>query len=474
MSEDRVRASKDSVLAFSPQEWGDDDHDQLVISQGHRKLQIPDNNWTQLGGIVMYGKSGGTIYYPSLGLTNAYGGDWAGHSVSLSSDGMMLAVGAKWYDGSYYGNDNRGHVQVYKYMNGAWTSLEDIVGEHPGDEFGYSVSLSRDGTVLAVGAPRNDNKLETYTIIGHVRVYKYANGAWSQLGGDIDGEIGSYFGSSVSLSSGGNVLAVGAPGASIATPGTNNVGQQVRVYEYVATSGIWTQRGGSIVGEAPGDYSGDTGGVCLSSDGNVLAVGAKLNDPSLLNDAGHVRVYQYANGAWTQLGGDIDGEAAGDMSGSSVSLSSDGTLLAVAAKSTYGYSNTGYARVYKFSNANGGWVQRGSKIIGPSKSVSLSSDGGILAVGEPRYSLSGYMTGRVRVYKYINSDWIQQGNDIVGGGEFYLFGDSISLSSNGSVLAIGAPIGGCKIAQCWVNMENQNGGEVRVYQNMAVSSLRKF
>jgi hypothetical protein len=64
-------------------------------------------------------------------------------------------------------------------------------------------------------------------------VHTYANGAWSQCGGDIDGEIGHLFGSSVSLSSDGNVLAVGAPGAYA------NAGQ-VRVYEYVA-SGIWTQ-----------------------------------------------------------------------------------------------------------------------------------------------------------------------------------------------------------------------------------------
>jgi hypothetical protein len=183
-------------------------------------------------------------------------------------------------------------------------------------------------------------------------VHTYANGAWSQRGGDIDGEIGYLFGSSVSLSSDGNVLAVGEPGAYA------NAGQ-VRVYEYVA-SGIWTQRGGNIDGEAAGNHSGS---VRLSSDGNVLAVGAWSNDPSvLLKDAGQVRVYQYASGAWTQRGGDIDEEAAGNKSGSSVSLSSDGTVLAVGTSNWDG--SAGYVRVYKFTNANGGnWVQRGSKNI---------------------------------------------------------------------------------------------------------------
>ena len=49
------------------------------------------------------------------------------------------------------------------------------------------------------------------------------------------------------------------------------------------------------------------------------------------HDAGHVRVYEYSGGAWTQLGDDIDGEAAGDQSGFSVSLSSDGTRVAIGA-----------------------------------------------------------------------------------------------------------------------------------------------
>ena len=36
-------------------------------------------------------------------------------------------------------------------------------------------------------------------------------------------------------------------------------------------------------------------------------------------------------GSWSQLGADIDGEAAGDYSGYSVSLSSDGTIVAIGA-----------------------------------------------------------------------------------------------------------------------------------------------
>ena len=86
--------------------------------------------------------------------------------------------------------------------------------------------------------------------------------------------------------------------------------------------------GGDIDGEAADDVSG--GRVSLSSDGSIVAIGAQQNDGNGSN-SGHVRVYQFSGGSWSQLGVDIDGEAVGDGLGTSVSLSSDGTTLAVGA-----------------------------------------------------------------------------------------------------------------------------------------------
>ena len=72
-----------------------------------------------------------------------------------------------------------------------------------------------------------------------------------------------------------------------------------------------TQLGSDIDGEV-GDYSGYS--VTLSSDGTRVAMGAPRNGSS----AGHVRVYEYSGGGWAQLGTDIDGEAAGEQSGITV------------------------------------------------------------------------------------------------------------------------------------------------------------
>ena len=79
----------------------------------------------------------------------------------------------------------------------------------------------------------------------------------------------------------------------------------------------WTQLGSDIDGEAAGDLSGYS--VSLDSDGDRVAIGAPENDGNGTS-AGHVRIYEYSGGSWSQLGSDIDGEAADDQSGWSVIL----------------------------------------------------------------------------------------------------------------------------------------------------------
>ena len=104
-----------------------------------------------------------------------------------------------------------------------------------------------------------------------------------------------------------------------------------------------------IDGEAQYDYLGQS--VSLSSDGSVVAIGAHGNDGNGTS-AGHVRVYQNTglNGDWTQVGADIDGEAAVDRSGRSVSMSSDGTRVAIGATQNDGiggaFNNIGHVRVF--------------------------------------------------------------------------------------------------------------------------------
>ena len=101
----------------------------------------------------------------------------------------------------------------------------------------------------------------------------------------------------------------------------------VRIYNYNGSA--WVQVGADIDGEAVSDYSGNS--VSLSSDGSRVAIGATGNDGVSGSNSGHVRIYNYNGSAWVQVGADIDGEATSDLSGWSVSLSSDGSRVAIGA-----------------------------------------------------------------------------------------------------------------------------------------------
>ncbi|CAK0789069.1 unnamed protein product [Prorocentrum cordatum] len=77
-----------------------------------------------------------------------------------------------------------------------------------------------------------------------------------------------------------------------------------------------------------------------------VAIGASNNNGAG-SDSGHVRVFGLSGNTWSQLGQDIDGEARGDYSGMSVSLSSDGSRVAIGATWNGGAgSRSGHVRVF--------------------------------------------------------------------------------------------------------------------------------
>ena len=330
----------------------------------------------------------------------------------------------------------------------------DIDGEAPGDSSASSVSLSGDGRTVAIGATSNSGG---GTHSGHVRVYKHNGTVWDQMGADIDGEAGGDLsGWSVSLSDDGETVAIGA---------TYNVGNglgirsgHVRIYRWSEAAGDsagWVQRGADIDGEAGGDMSGWS--VSLSDDGQKVAIGAAYNDGNGSPNGGHVRIYTWSDAGWVQRGSDIDGEAPGDHSGSSVSLSTDGQTVAIGAtiNSGGGGSQRGHVRVYKHNVT--GWVQRGPDIDGDGdfdlsgNSVSLSGDGETMAIGAA-YNNNG--PGYVKVYSWETNTWVERGH-IDGEADGDRSGSSVSLSTDGETVAIGAVFND--------GNGSLSGGHVRIY-----------
>ena len=380
-------------------------------------------------------------------------GDKLGYSVSMSDDGTRVAVGAVHNNGA---GSNSGLMQVYEYNGSSWIQLGgNIYGISP-DHVGWSVSISKDGTRAAAGGVYHAE----YRVrsCGVARMYEYNGSSWIQLGSDIDGDSADdHLGWSISLNSDGSRVAI----ASLADDNNGSNSGSVSVYEYSGSS--WSRLGSIINGESGGDR---TFSVSLNNDGTIVAIGSEQNDGNG-SDSGSVRVYQYSGSSWSQLGADIDGEAGNDRSGRSVSLSSDGTILAIGAILNDGNgSDSGHVRVYEYSG--GSWSQLGADIDGEASgdqsgsSVSLNSDGTILAVGATFNDGYSSNAGHVRIYEYDGSSWNQSGADIDGSSSSGEAGKSVSLSGDGSRVIMGAWRGS------YAQVYNKTGGLVTSQESKEV------
>ncbi len=386
-----------------------------------------------------------------IGIGGEESNDYFGWSASLSADGSIVAIGAP-------GNN---YVRVFQNNSGTWIQIGADI-EVAENVFGGSVSLSSDGATVAIGAIGDDGNV-------YVRMYQNNSGTWTQIGEDIEGGIAGpgavdegigatvSYGYSVSLSADGSIVAIGATGDF--QNGVNS--GHVRVFQN--SSGTWTQIGTDINGEAAGDESGNS--VSLSADGSIVAIGAYKNTGNGM-ESGHVRIYKNNSGIWTQIGTDIDGEVADDWSGFSVSLSSDGSIVAIGAPNNDGNGNdAGHVRVYQ--NISGVWSQEGDEIEGESAysksgfSVCLSSNGSVVAIGAPTANV---YKGQVRVYQNNSDVWTAIGTSINEEDSFAVLGFYVSLSSNGSIVAVGTP------------GKNSGTGQIEIYENefVGISELEEL
>ena len=150
--------------------------------------------------------------------------------------------------------------------------------------------------------------------------------------------------------------------------------------------------------------------VSLSSDGSIVAIGSTGWWGSE-TDRSNVRIYENINNTCTQIGSDINGEANRDRLGFSVSLSADGSVVAVEAPDEYfggsGEGHNGFAAIYQ--NINNNWTQVASNIMGVSGwdyfgySVSLSDDGSSVAIGADRHNGNGRGSGHAQIYQITHS-----------------------------------------------------------------------
>jgi len=479
--------------------------------------------------------------------------DAFGSAVALSADGRVMAVSATGERGNgtcptttscdQADNSivNAGAVYVFSRSNsyGLWTLASYLKAGNNraydngryldiGPRFGASLALSADGSTLVVGAPGetssakgvNGDASDTQTQgAGAAYVFKaigsplphglsiqwvqeaYIKASNTRPKADYSVDIMGYyvrdpqsFGSSVAVSSDGNLVAVGAPGEGSKATGIN--GDQsdhsaIRagaVYTYSRSSSgagggnTWAHQAylkASNTNSAGWQYFGES--VALSGDGSTLAVGAPQESSGATgingnqqdqsaSGSGAVYVFTQDNNGWGQQAYvKASNTAANDRFGLKLALSADGNTLAVGAQaetaSGTGINNPPGARTlvragaaYLFTRSSGAWSQQAylkASNTGQDhwygSSLALSADGNTLAVGamaeaSSARGINGKQAdnsaggaGAAYVYQRRGGTWSQRAylkasNTDAGD----LFGASIALSGDGTTLAVGA------------------------------------
>ena len=312
------------------------------------------------------------------------------------------------------------------------------------DYYGSGVALSEDGLVMAVGS-----YLEDTTASGAGKVYTYKRDTlgdnWSEVTTTqaSDAATNDYYGISVALSEDGLVMVVGAYGETSATG-------KVYTYKRTTINDSWTEVTTTTASDATtGDFYGRS--VSINEDGLVLSVGAHREETSV-SDGG--KVYSYTrsdiNSAWTEQtilqASDVE---ASDYFGTSCSMSADGLILVVGSgnEDTAG-TDTGKVYTYSRQSTASDWSNESMLVASNAgnfdlygNSVTLSSDGLTLAVGAYTEDTTFGGAGKVYIYKRtdLNSNWVEQStlqpSDIEASDGF---GFGTSLANNGLTLAVGA------------------------------------
>lgn len=285
---------------------------------------------TGLGAVYVYTKTGGKWQAPvSLSISGLPASADIGHSVALSADGTVALVGAP------FANSNAGAAYVFTYSGGSWSSgvALDTSAITSVRWFGYSVSLSSDGTVAVIGAPL------TNAFLGGVYVYTFSGGVWS--GPTFMSTSGiptdSDFGTSVSVDSAGDEILAGAPGS------TSSTG---KAYIYTLSAGVWSPPTAlTATGASNGDEVGAS--VALSGDGLTAVVGAPFTN----SHAGAAYGFTRSSGTWSGSAALSDSASSGDEFGQSVAISSDGSLALVAAP----FADSTAGIVYRYAGSSGTW-----------------------------------------------------------------------------------------------------------------------
>ena len=262
-----------------------------------------DTTWTQQQKLV---------------ASDAASNDTFGFLVTLSLDGNTALIGAYTEDASP--NTDNGAAYVFTRSGSTWTEQAKLLASDRAntDYFGWSVALSADGNTAAVGTLFEDTGANTNN--GAVYVFTRSGGTWTEQQKLLPSDTASndYFGSSVALSSNGNILAISSYFKSTGLGAA---------YVFTRSGSTWTERQRLTVSDGlSGDRLGVT--ISISGDGDTVIVGADLEDTSPNTDNGAAYIYS------TRIVGSTGSTGATGVQGATgvTGPNGDPTLSVIAAK----------------------------------------------------------------------------------------------------------------------------------------------
>jgi hypothetical protein len=381
---------------------------------------------------------------------------YLGRAVAMSGDGTIVASVAT-HDNNPAG-DNGSAFFWKKNTLGEWYVYQinrDATNLNPSGHLGHgdgsTMSMSRDGSTLVIGAPYSDvggaNRGRAYVYTQTAGVWNLVKELYASDAADSDS-----FGTSTSISSDGSVIVVGAH-----LEDANGQGDQGSVYIYHKSGGTWPSTQSQKITMAENDDSSEFGSsVALSDDGYTLVVGASHHDNVATNE-GALFIFERGSGTWTQTKKmwASDFATGGDMVlGFSVAISGDGTIIVAGA---YGNDTTGTDRgaAYIYVKSGGVWPTTETQLLRDNDGnnsdlfgwhVSMSQSGDRIIVGvrndhHPNMAGAGVDGGSIVVFDRINSVWNQTKKFLGGGANTNgaNLGWSTACSNDGNVYVGGAP-----------------------------------
>jgi hypothetical protein len=317
---------------------------------------------------------------------------------------------------------------------------------------GTSVSLSGDGNTVVFGSPR----ALSGSSFGGSFVYVKSGSSWIRQGPIL---VGTGYGFMESPQE-GTAMAISGNTIAVAGKGIDSF-----------NGGVWIHfRTGTTWALQTSTYLSGTGGVGVEQNqgssialsrlnGNTLVVGAN-NDNSGI---GAFYIFVRSGTTWAQQGGKltVSGAIGNPSVGSSVAISGDGNIVAIGGPN----DNSGKGAVWVFTRSGTIWSQE-AKVVGTGEigqssqgfSVAISYDGNTIAIGAPTDDFASKL-GAVWVFIKSGISWVQQAKLVGTGGVVVSginirHGTSVSLSSNGDVLAFGSSGDNNKIGAVWVFVRN--------------------